>query len=72
MFKTDALNVGDNVSWFAFPEAAGATVTSWIALMKNSDQAELATKFILDVTGATGRKVLADDGFAESDKKFEG
>ena len=72
VFKTDALNVGDNVSWFAFPEAAGATVTSWIALMKNSDQAELATKFIQDVTGATGRKVLADDGFAESDKKFEG
>ena len=40
--------------------------------MKNSDQAELATKFIQDFTGATGRKVLADDGFAESDKKFEG
>lgn len=72
VFKTDALNVGDNVSWFAFPEAADATVTSWIAPMKNSDQAELATKFIQDVTGATGRKVFADDGFAEPDKKFEG
>jgi molybdate transport system substrate-binding protein len=71
VFKTDALNVGDNVSWFDFPEAADATVTSWIAPMKDSDQAGLATKFIQDVTGATGRKVFADDGFAEPSKKFE-
>jgi molybdate transport system substrate-binding protein len=72
VFKTDALNVGDNVSWFEFPEAADATVTSWIAPMKDSDQAELAMKFIQDVTGATGRKVFAEDGFAEPSKKFDG
>jgi len=71
VFKTDALNVGDNVSWFDFPEAADATVTSWIAPMKDSAQPELATKFIQDVTGATGRKIFADDGFAEPSKKFE-
>jgi molybdate transport system substrate-binding protein len=70
VFKTDALNVGDNVPWFAFPEAADATVTSWIAPMKNSDQAELATKFIQDVTGVSGRKVFADAGFAEPNEKF--
>ena len=70
VFKTDALNVGDNASWFAFPEAADATVRSWIAPMKDSDQAQLATKFIQDVTGAAGRKVLADDGFAEPNRKF--
>ena len=39
VFKTDALSVGDNVSWSEFPEAADAAVTSWIAPMKNSDQA---------------------------------
>lgn len=72
VFKTDALNVGDNVSWFAFPEAADTAVTSWIAPLKNSDQAELAAKFIQDVTGPTGRKVFAEDGFAEPNKKFEG
>lgn len=72
VFKSDALDVGDNVLWFTFPEAADATVTSWIAPMKNSDQAELATKFIHDVTGAAGRKVFADNGFADPDKKFEG
>ncbi len=70
VFKTDALNVGDNVSWCAFPEAADATVTSWIAPMKNSDRAELATKFIQDVTSATGRKVFADDGFAEQTRNL--
>lgn len=70
-FKTDALNVGDNVSWFAFPEAADATVTSWIAPMKDSDQAELASKFIRDVTGGAGRKIFADDGFAEPNRRFE-
>lgn len=71
VFKTDALNVGDNVSWFAFPEAADASVTSWIAPMKDSTQAELAAKFIHDVTGAAGRKVFADNGFAEPAKGFE-
>jgi molybdate transport system substrate-binding protein len=65
VFTTDALNVGDNVSWFAFPEAVDAAVTSWIAPMKDSDQAELATKVVQDATGAAGRKVFADYGFDE-------
>jgi molybdate transport system substrate-binding protein len=65
VLKTDALNAGDNVSWFEFPEAADAVVTSWIALMKNSPRAGLAAKFINDVTGPAGRKVIADNGFAE-------
>jgi molybdate transport system substrate-binding protein len=68
VFKTDALDAGDNISWFEFPEAADATVTSWIAPIKNSNQAELATKFVHDVTGAAGRKVFARDGFAEPNK----
>jgi molybdate transport system substrate-binding protein len=72
VFKSDALNVGDTVSWFAFPEAADAAVTSWIAPLRNSDQAELASKFIHDVTGAAGRKVLADDGFSEPNQTFAG
>jgi molybdate transport system substrate-binding protein len=72
VFKTDALNAGDNVSWFEFPESANATVTSWIATMKGSDEAELATKFVQDVTGPTGRKILADDGFAEPARKIAG
>jgi molybdate transport system substrate-binding protein len=72
VFKTTALCAGDNISWFPFPQSADALVTSWIAPLKGSDQAELATKFIQDVTGSAGRKVFADDGFAEPGKKFEG
>jgi molybdate transport system substrate-binding protein len=72
VFKTDALNVGDTVSWFSFPEAADAAVTSWIAPLKSSGQAQLASKFIQDVTGAAGRKVFADDGFAEPTQTFAG
>jgi molybdate transport system substrate-binding protein len=71
VFKTDAMNVGDTVSWFAFPEAAEAAVTSWIAPMKNSEQAGLASKFIQDATGAAGRKDFAADGFAEPHQTFE-
>jgi molybdate transport system substrate-binding protein len=63
VFTTDALSVAENVSWFAFPEAAHAAVTSWIAPIKDSDQAGLATKFVQDATGAAGRKVFTDDGF---------
>jgi molybdate transport system substrate-binding protein len=72
VFKTDALNAGDNVSWFEFPESADATVTSWIATLKDSDQAELATNFVQDVSGPTGRKIFADDGFAEPNSKLAG
>ena len=71
VFKTDALNAGD-ISWFAFPEADDATVTSWIAPLKNSDQAELAKKFVQDVTDSASRKIFADAGFAEPSEKFEG
>jgi molybdate transport system substrate-binding protein len=71
VFKSDALNAGDNISWFAFPEAADAAVTSWIAPVKDSDQAGLANKFIQDATGTAGQKVFADAGFAEPTEKFE-
>lgn len=65
VLKTEALSAADNISWFDFPEAADAVVTSWIALMKNSDRADLATKFINDVTGPAGRKVMTDAGFSD-------
>jgi molybdate transport system substrate-binding protein len=72
VFRTDALNFGDTVSWFALPEASDATVPSWIAPMKNADQPELAMKFIQDVTSATGRKVFTDEGFTEPNQRLVG
>jgi molybdate transport system substrate-binding protein len=72
VFKTEALNAGDDVSWFAFPESADATVTSWIAPLKDSVQAELAKRFVQDATGVAARKIFTDAGFAEPNEKFEG
>ena len=66
------LSAGDEVSWFAFPESADATVTSWIAPLKDSDQAELAKRFVQDVTGVAARKIFTEAGFAEPNEKFEG
>ncbi|MFG1932322.1 molybdate ABC transporter substrate-binding protein [Mycobacterium sp. NPDC048908] len=72
VFQPDAMSSGDSVSWFAFPESAGAEVTSWIAPVKDSQQETLAGKFIQDVTGPAGRKVFAEAGFTEPKEKFEG
>lgn len=64
VYTTDALDAGDNISWFHFPEAADAHITYSIALLKDSDQAPLAAKFINLVAGNTGRKIFSSDGFA--------
>jgi molybdate transport system substrate-binding protein len=65
VYTTDALNAGDNIAWFDIPEAADAANTYSIALMKNSQQAQLAAKFIKLVTGDTGRTILGRAGFTE-------
>jgi molybdate transport system substrate-binding protein len=62
VFMTDALTAGDNVSWFALPGDADA-VTSWITVLKGTDQDREAAQFIEEVTGAKGQRILADDGF---------
>jgi molybdate transport system substrate-binding protein len=72
VFKTDALSAGDDVSWFGFPESSDATVTAWIAPLKDSDQAELAKRFVHEATGVSARKIFADAGFAEPNEKFAG
>jgi molybdate transport system substrate-binding protein len=63
VYTTDALAAGDNISWFNFPESADGGNTYSIALMKDSDQTPLATKFIKLVTGTTGSKILRSNGF---------
>ncbi|MDT5302834.1 MAG: molybdate transport system substrate-binding protein, partial [Mycobacterium sp.] len=72
VFKTDAVSTGDDVSWFAFPESSDAAVTSWIAPLKDSDQADLAKRFVQEVTGVSARKIFTDAGFAEPNEKFAG
>lgn len=66
IYTTDAVHAGDNISWFNFPESADAAATYSIAMLKNSDQAPLAARFIDLVTGHTGRQILREAGFAQA------
>jgi molybdate transport system substrate-binding protein len=63
VFMTDALDAGDNVSWFALPGDSDG-VTSCITVIKGSDEDHEAAQFVQEVTGASGRRILAQDGFA--------
>ena len=65
VYTSDALNAGDNISWFNFPEAAEAANTYSIALMKDSQQVRLATNFMKLVTGDSGRAILRSGGFSQ-------
>lgn len=64
VYVTDAAGAGDKVTAVPFPESSGAVNTYPIAVLKDSKQQELAQKFVALVTGAKGKAVLADAGFA--------
>ncbi|MDT5246711.1 MAG: molybdate transport system substrate-binding protein, partial [Mycobacterium sp.] len=65
VYVTDAIGAGDKVAAVAFPEAAGAVNTYPIAVLKGSENQELARKFVDLVTGESGQKVLNAAGFAK-------
>lgn len=65
IYTTDAVSAGDNVSVVNFPEAAYAAATYSIALLKDSEEAGLASAFIDLVTGDSGREILREAGFTE-------
>jgi molybdate transport system substrate-binding protein len=67
VFMTDALSAGDNVAYFALPEDVGA-ITSWITVIKGTDQPRGAGLFVQEVTGPSGKQILADDGFTDPPK----
>jgi molybdate transport system substrate-binding protein len=71
VFMTDALAAGDNVTSFPLPEDADA-VTSWITVVKGTDQGRGAALFVQEVTGANGRQILADNGFTSPPKNPAG
>ena len=71
VFATDALAAGDNVTWFALPEQADA-VTSWITVVKGTAQERGAALFVQAVTGASGRQILAENGFGPPSKNSAG
>jgi molybdate transport system substrate-binding protein len=65
VYVTDAAGAGDKVAAVAFPESAGAVNTYPIAVLKQSENQELARKFVDLVTGQAGQKVLNAAGFAK-------
>ena len=65
VYGTDALAAGSKVSSVPFPESTAAVNTYPIVVLKGSDNADLARKFVDAVTGAAGQKILAAAGFAK-------
>jgi molybdate transport system substrate-binding protein len=64
VYITDARNAGDKVGSVEFPESADAVNVYPIVVLKHASQPALAQKFVDLVTGATGRRVLNQAGFA--------
>jgi molybdate transport system substrate-binding protein len=65
VYVTDAIGAGDKVAAVAFPEAAGSVNTYPIAVLKGSQNPELARKFVDLVTAESGQKILNAAGFAK-------
>ena len=61
----DAAGAGDKVTAVPFPESAGAVNTYPIAVLKQSNNPDLARKFLDLVTGEAGQNVLNAAGFAK-------
>jgi molybdate transport system substrate-binding protein len=64
VYFTDAHKAGDKVAAVQFPESRDAVNLYPIAILKHASQPALAQKFVDLVTGATGRQVLTQAGFA--------
>ncbi|BBY82064.1 molybdate-binding protein [Mycolicibacterium pulveris] len=63
VYITDAIDAGDKVTAVPFPEAEGLVNTYPIAVLEQSQNPDLATKFVAAVTGEPGQRVLAAAGF---------
>jgi len=64
VYVTDAAVAGDRVTVVAFPESAQAVNTYPIAVLKNTQNAALAHKFVDLITGPKGQDALHKAGFA--------
>jgi len=65
VYVTDAATAGDTVTAVPFPEARGAVNVYPIAVLEKAGDRSSAAAFVELVTGAEGRKVLSDAGFAQ-------
>ena len=65
VYVTDARSAGDKVTTVAFPEAAAAVNLYQIAVLKDSNDAALAHRFVDLVTGPAGQQALRAAGFGQ-------
>jgi molybdate transport system substrate-binding protein len=65
VYVTDAKGAGDKVTAVPFSESADAVNTYPIAALKQSQNADLASKFVELVTGEGGQQILGEAGFAK-------
>lgn len=63
VYVTDVAGSGDKVTGVDIPEAVDAVNIYPIATLKDAENAFLATRFVDNVTGAAGRRMLNDAGF---------
>jgi molybdate transport system substrate-binding protein len=64
VYFNDAHKAGGQVDTVRFPESAQEVNVYPIVVLKKTPQSALAQNFVDLVTGATGRRVLSQDGFA--------
>lgn len=64
VYVTDAQGAGDQVTAVAFPESADAVNTYPISVLEQSENPQIATKFVELVIGEQGQKILSAAGFA--------
>lgn len=65
VYITDVIGAGDKVTSVSFPESANAVNVYPIAVLKQSKNPELASKFVDLVTSEAGQKILNAAGFAK-------
>ena len=63
VYVTDVKTAGDKVQGVEFPEASKAVTNYPIAVIKSSQQADLAQQFLTYVTGPDGQQELKEVGF---------
>ena len=65
VYRTDVISAGASVEGIEFPEAADATTTYPIGVLRDAPHSAAATAFVDFVLGPAGQKILSDAGFGQ-------
>ena len=65
VYRTDVISAGASVEGIEFPEAADATTTYPIGVLREAPHRAAATAFVDFVLSPAGQKILSDAGFGQ-------